>query len=218
MQPLSILERIERSPVILAVKDTARLDHLLGGNHDVIFILSGNICTLPHIVKKIHERDKIAIVHIDLIDGFAPREVVVDYIKKEVGADGIISTRPKLLKRGKELKLFTILRFFLLDSMALDNVKHTINQCEPDLVEVLPGIVTRYFREVAKIFQCPRDRRGPIKTPQDVLDALGWRRRYLRQYFSLGEIIYDLSRKKETRKAAETMRSQRRSLGRSDKT
>ncbi|NMA17428.1 MAG: glycerol-3-phosphate responsive antiterminator [Clostridiaceae bacterium] len=202
MQPLSIIEHIERSPIILAVKDTDRLDQLLGGSHDVIFILSGNICTLPNIVKKIHERNKIAIVHVDLIDGFAPREVVVDYIKKEVGADGIISTRPKLLKRGKELKLFTILRFFLLDSMALDNVKHTINQCEPDLVEVLPGIVTRYFREVAKIVQCPVIAGGLIKTPQDVLDALeGGAVAISASTFSLGEIntIFQEKRDKKSR-------------------
>lgn len=202
MQPLSIIEHIERSPIILAVKDTDRLDQLLGGSHDVIFILSGNICTLPNIVKKIHERNKIAIVHVDLIDGFAPREVVVDYIKKEVGADGIISTRPKLLKRGKELKLFTILRFFLLDSMALDNVKHTINQCEPDLVEVLLGIVTCYFREVAKIVHCPVIAGGLIKTPQDVLDALeGGAVAISASTFSLGEIntIFQEKRDKKSR-------------------
>ncbi len=198
MQPLSILERIERSPVIRQVKDTARLDYFLGGNHDVIFILSGNICTLPHIVKKIHERDKIAIVHIDLIDGFAPREIVVEYIKKEVDADGIISTRPKLLKRGKELGLFTILRFFLLDSMALDNVKHTISQCEPDLVEVLPGIVTSHFREVAQIVRRPVIAGGLIKTPQDVIEALeGGVIAISASTFSLGEINTIFQEKKD---------------------
>ncbi|NLZ66482.1 MAG: glycerol-3-phosphate responsive antiterminator [Clostridiaceae bacterium] len=202
MQPLSILERIERSPVILAVKDTDRIDQLLDGDHDVIFLLAGNICTLPDTVKKIQASGKVAIIHIDLMDGFAPREIVVDSIKKDVGADGIISTRPKLLKRGKELGLFTILRLFLLDSMALNNVKYTLNQCEPDLVEVLPGIVTRYFREVARIANRPVIAGGLIKTSQDVFDALeNGAIAISASTFSLGQIntLFQEKRKRESR-------------------
>lgn len=202
MQPLSILERIERSPVILAVKDTDRIDQLLDGDHDVIFLLAGNICTLPDTVKKIQASGKVAIIHIDLMDGFAPREIAVDSIKKDVGADGIISTRPKLLKRGKELGLFTILRLFLLDSMALNNVKYTLNQCEPDLVEVLPGIVTRYFREVARIANRPVIAGGLIKTSQDVFDALeNGAIAISASTFSLGQIntLFQEKRKRESR-------------------
>lgn len=202
MQPLTILERIERSPVILAVKDTDRLDQLLDGNHDVIFLLAGNICTLRDTVKKIQGRGKIAIVHLDLMDGLAPREIVVDSIKKDIGADGIISTRPKLLKRANELGLFTILRIFLLDSMALNNVKQTLNQCEPDLVEVLPGIVTRYFREIALIANRPVIAGGLIKTPQDVFDALeSGALAISASTFSLGQIntFFQEKREKESR-------------------
>ena len=62
-------------------------------------------------------------VHVDLISGLSSKEIVVDFIRKNTEADGIISTKAALIKRGKELKMFTVLRYFLLDSMAYENIR-----------------------------------------------------------------------------------------------
>lgn len=62
-------------------------------------------------------------VHTDLITGLAPKEVAVDYVSSVARADGVITTRPNLIRRGRELGLFTILRFFVFDSLSLENVR-----------------------------------------------------------------------------------------------
>ena len=42
-------------------------------------------------------------VHVDLISGLSPKEISVEYLQEHTEADGIISTKPSLIKKAKEL-------------------------------------------------------------------------------------------------------------------
>ena len=113
-------DAVESGPVIAAVKDAEGLVQACKVEEvQVIFILFGDICSIAEIVKKVKDAGKIAMVHMDLIVGLSSKEIVVDFIKQNTQADGIITTKPMLVKRAKELNLFTVLRYFLIDSMAL---------------------------------------------------------------------------------------------------
>ena len=74
-------------------------------------------------------------VHVDLISGLSPKEVSVEYLKEHTEADGIISTKPSLIKKAKELGMYTILRYFLLDSMAFENIRQQQHIVRPDFKE-----------------------------------------------------------------------------------
>ena len=91
------------SPVITAVKDDTGLTHAVEKDCTIVFILYGNVCNIPSIVEKVKERGKLAIVHVDLIAGLSSKEVAVDYIKENTRADGIISTRPGMVKDFMEI-------------------------------------------------------------------------------------------------------------------
>ena len=110
-------EAIEDSPIIAAIKDDEGLKKCLTSESRVIFILYGDICNIPDIVETVKSSGKIAMVHIDLIAGLSSKEIAVDFIQKYTKADGIITTKPALIKRAKELGLYTILRLFVIDSM-----------------------------------------------------------------------------------------------------
>jgi glycerol uptake operon antiterminator len=105
----------------------------------VVFTLCGDICNIAKIVDEIKDAGKIAIVHMDLVDGLSGKESTVDFIKEHTKADGIISTKPALIKRAKELGLYTILRIFILDSMAFENIRKQMSIAKPDALEILPG-------------------------------------------------------------------------------
>lgn len=113
-------DAIEENPVVAAVKDMdglktcCRLEDI-----KVVFILFGDICSIGEIVERVKETGRMAMVHVDLITGLSPKEVAVDFIRSNTQADGIITTKPSLIRRGKELSLCTVLRYFLIDSMAL---------------------------------------------------------------------------------------------------
>lgn len=114
------LDALEISPVIAAVKDDEGVDACLKSESQVVFILYGDICTIPEIVSKVKAAGKLAVVHLDLIHGLASKNIAADFIKKYTEADGVISTKPTIIHRAKELGMLTVLRVFLIDSMAYE--------------------------------------------------------------------------------------------------
>lgn len=167
-----MIDCLERSPIIAAVKNDRGLERVLAGEHPVVFLLYGDVVSLPELVERLHRAGKLAVVHADLIAGLGSRDVAVDYIHAVAKADGIISTRPAFIRRGRELGLFTVLRFFVFDSLSLDNVAASAAATQPDVVEILPGIMPKIVRRVARDLRCPLICGGLIMDKSDVVEAL----------------------------------------------
>ena len=101
---------LEDSPIIAAIKNDNDLTLALETDCKIIFILYGTVCNIEKIVSAIKNADKIAMVHLDLITGLASKEISVSFIKEFTKADGIISTKPALVKFAKELGFITVQR------------------------------------------------------------------------------------------------------------
>ncbi len=171
-----LFDAMEASPVIAAVKDFDGLEKCCAVEDvKVVFILFGDICNVGSIVKRIQEAEKIAMVHVDLIAGLDSREVSVDFIKEQTGADGIISTKQGLIRRGMELGMYTVLRIFVLDSLSLRNVDgldHQYVGAKPDCMEILPGVMPKIIRRICKKSRIPVIAGGLITDKEDVIGAL----------------------------------------------
>lgn len=165
-------EAIENTPIIPAVKDEESLKTCIESDSSVIFVLFGDICNIADIVEQIKEKDKLAMVHMDLIAGLGSKEVSVDYIKRRTRADGIITTKPILAKRAKELGLAVVLRFFIIDSMALSNLSKQTREARPDCIEVLPGVMPKVIRTITRENKIPLIAGGLITDKEDVCNAL----------------------------------------------
>ncbi len=160
------------SPVITAVKDEQGLEHAMDKECSIVFILFGNICNIGEIVEKIKAHGKLAVVHVDLIAGLGQREIAVDFIRQKTRADGIISTKPALVKRAMELGIIGGQRTFLIDSMAMENTLKQLAQFKPDFVEVLPGVVPKVIRRIHGAAPVPLVAGGLLTDKQDVVLAL----------------------------------------------
>jgi glycerol uptake operon antiterminator len=170
----SFFELMEANPVIAAIKDEKGLENCCACEEiRVVFILYGDICTIGAIVERVKAAGKIAMVHMDLIDGLKGKESTVDFIKQFTAADGIISTKTNLIKRAKELGLYTVLRFFILDSMAYENIQKQLGVVRPDALEILPGLMPKIIRRVSKLTRVPVIAGGLIAEKEDVMAALG---------------------------------------------
>lgn len=170
------VRQIEATPIIAAVKDDEGLDICLKSDVGVIFILYGDICTIPDIVGKIKASGRTAMVHMDLVGGLSPKDVSVDYIRKFTKADGIITTKSNLIPHAREIGMDTILRYFVLDSMALVSIEKQASHpsVRPDLIEVLPGIISpKTIRRINEISRVPVICGGLITDKEDVMNALG---------------------------------------------
>ena len=160
-------DAVEANPVIAAVKHDDGLQTAVEMEEiQVIFVLYGDICTIPEIVDRIKDSGKKALVHIDLIAGLSTKEISVEFIRRQTKADGIITTKPALVRRAKELGLFTVLRFFVIDSLSQRGMSR------PDFIEVLPGVMPKVLRKIAKVSRIPMIAGGLVTDREDVIQAL----------------------------------------------
>lgn len=170
------LEKIEASPVIAAVKDDKGLKRALQSDVDIVFILYGEVCTIPEIIQKIKDQKRMAMVHLDLVAGLSQKEAAVDYIRLRTKADGIITTRANLIRHAKESGLATVLRYFVLDSLALVNIEKQAQQhqaSQPDVIEILPGVISpKDLSRICEMSRVPVIAGGLIHDREDVMNAL----------------------------------------------
>ena len=97
----------------------------------------------------------------------------MDFLKKSTKAAGIISTKPHLIKRGNELGLITIQRFFMLDRLTYNNIKKHVRGTSPDIVEVMPAGLFKMIRYVLEeIGDTPLVASGLVLDKSDVMGAL----------------------------------------------
>lgn len=166
-------DMLEASPVIAAVKDMEGLERCCKlSDIRIVFILFGDICSIRDIAEKIKDAGKMAVVHMDLVGGLSAKEIAVDFIKNSTRADGIISTKPPLIRRGRELGLFTVLRYFLIDSMALENIRGQQHGVKPDVIEVLPGLMPDIIRKICQSSRTPIIAGGLLTDKKSVMAAL----------------------------------------------
>lgn len=161
------------SPVIAAVKDMDQLEDCLTlDNIRVVFLLFGDLCSIADIVARAKDAGKIVLAHADLIAGLSSsQEIAVDFLKQSTRLDGIITTKPNFIRRARELKLFTVMRLFVIDSMALSGIDK-LEAVRPDFIEVLPGVMPKTIRRIAQTTRIPILAGGLIKDKEDVVSAL----------------------------------------------
>lgn len=163
---------LKKSSVIAGVKDVADLDDALDSDCEVIFLLCGNIFNLRECVNKVHEKNKIIFIHIDLVEGFSRDSVALQYISQEIRPDGIISTKNNLLKGAKSLGMLTIQRIFIIDSLSISTAIKASQMINPDAIEIMPGIMPRITEQISSSLDVPVIVGGLISFREEVKMAL----------------------------------------------
>lgn len=169
---MALSDKLGENPVVAAVKNEEGLEQALASDCTVVFLLCGSICSVPRLTRRAAEAGKTVFVHADLIDGLASRDVSADFLREYTPAHGIISTKPSLIRRAKERGLGTVQRFFLIDSLALENLCRQLEHTRPELIEILPGVMPKVLRRVTEITSIPVIAGGLIRDKEDILAAL----------------------------------------------
>lgn len=166
------MEALEASPVIAAVRNDDGLKKCLASESAIVFILFGTICNIGQIVQTIKSAGKMALVHVDLIQGLSSKEIAIDFIDQFTEADGIITTKAPLVKRAKELGLYTVHRFFVIDTMAYESIAKTLRVSRPDCIEILPALMPKIIKEICKTSPTPVIAGGMVTDKEDVMALL----------------------------------------------
>ncbi len=175
MKHHEFVQMVEANPVIAAVKSDEGLRHCLETDIGIVFTLYGDLGSIEGIVKQIKDAGKIAMVHIDLVNGMQPKEVSLDFIRNRTEADGIITTKYSLVQHAKSLELNTVLRMFMLDSTSMETLDRYSRQdsVQPDIMELLPGtLLPDVIRRANKICRVPVMASGLITRKEEIMNAL----------------------------------------------
>lgn len=177
MEQQSLRELLEADPIIAAIKDEQDLAAVLRSQCRIVFILYGNLCSIGQIVRTLHGAGKLTFVHADLLDGASSRDVVVDFLHEATGTDGIISTKSSLLKAAHAHGMYTVHRFFLIDSLSRSTLVRQAAACGADCVEILPGYGPKGIQWVlqdmaAAHLDKPLIASGLVSCKEDVTNAL----------------------------------------------
>lgn len=160
------------NPIIAAVKDLGGLERCLEEeNIHVVFVLCGDVCSIGEITERIKAAGKISLVHVDLITGLSSKEIAVDFIQRNTAADGIITTRQSFIRRAQDLHMYSILRVFVIDSIALSSLEK-LDSLRPDFIEIMPGVMPKTIRKVCTNTSIPILAGGLIADKEDVMSAL----------------------------------------------
>jgi glycerol uptake operon antiterminator len=165
-------ELLRLTPVISAIKSMEDLEKSLNLGSRIVFVLFGDLLTISDIVSRLKNAGKVVMIHIDLVEGLAAREVAVDYLWENTGADGILSTKANLIKHAKNRGFLTIQRFFVLDSMALVNIEKQFPLEYADAMEILPGVMPKVIAKIARITKKPIIAGGLVSDEEDVQNSL----------------------------------------------
>ncbi len=164
---------LEVNPIIGAIKDEESFERALASDCGVVFLLNGDILTIREKVESLRREGKQVFVHIDMVSGVSSSPVIVDYIKRELKVEGIITTKTNIVKKAIEADLKVIQRFFFIDSMSLQNAMESLRKIKPQAIEIMPGIMPKIVNKLHKAYpDIPIICGGLIDSKEEIIAAL----------------------------------------------
>lgn len=159
-------------PVVPAIREDTSIQKVLSSRATSVFLLTGDIIELGQVIQLFHNSGKFVFVHIDLVKGLGKDEAALKFLKVQLKADGVITTKGNLVSFAKKIDLVPIQRIFLLDSQSLiTGIQQVRSHC-PDYIEVLPGLLPELIKQIKDETKIPIITGGLIKTVNQVREAL----------------------------------------------
>lgn len=172
MERQKLIDEFITNPVIAAVRDDLQMQRALLTCTGTVFLLSGSINTLAASCSAIRAAGRLCFLHVDLIDGLRPDQQGIRFVADVLRPTGIITTKPACVKWAQSAGLSTVQRIFMLDSSAVADGLRNIQSCNPDLVEIMPGVSDKAIRLACEHFNRPLIAGGLISTADEVKAAL----------------------------------------------
>ena len=171
LPPLRAL--LAETPIIPAVRNPEHLDAALACHGKIVYFLCGDPENIVDLLQKTLAGDKLPIVNMDLLSGFARDSSALSYLQKR-GLKGIISTHHESFRHAHALGMYVIQRTFLLDRGAMESVANQLKSTAADALEVLPAIAAPRLVESIRTLrpEMPLVGGGLIQSMREIEDLL----------------------------------------------
>lgn len=157
--------------IIAAVRTEAEFESAVNSKAGIIFHLSPDLHTVSDMAKTAHSKGKKLFIHIDLATGIGKDKSGILYVKN-AGIDGILSTRVNIIKSARECGVFTVQRFFIVDSHSIDTTVEAVRASKADMIEIMPGLLTKAVKKLRQLVNVPIIAGGMIDSAEEIEGAL----------------------------------------------
>ena len=162
---------MDKFNVIAAARSDSELLIASKSKVDIIFMLSPNISDIKKQTELVHSRGKKIFIHLDLAEGIGKDEYGIRFAKEQ-GVDGIISTRTNIIKMAKKEGLFTVQRFFLVDSQSVAITIESAKNSKADMIKIMPGTISKIINRLKEELKTPIVAGGLIETKEEIKEAI----------------------------------------------
>jgi glycerol uptake operon antiterminator len=163
--------RVRQAPCCAAIVAGSQLDRAIASHAQVLFILRGNGLELSGAIDRIHEAGKLVAVHLDLVAGLHADHWGASWLARS-GADAIITSHGQLIPLLRNEGVTAILRVLLSRRSHLETAVTAIRRSEPDIAEVLPGVILPSVIGLLPPFGLPLLGGGFVRTEADARAVL----------------------------------------------
>ena len=157
--------------IIAAVRSKEDFQAATESKSNIIFMLAPNISDIKKQADLAHKAGKKFFIHLDLAEGIGKDEYGIRFAKEQ-GVDGIISTRTNIIKIAKKENLYTVQRFFLVDSHTVETAVETAKSSKADMIEIMPGTIAKVIKRLKAELNIPIIAGGLIETDKEIADAV----------------------------------------------
>lgn len=163
--------RLTRNPVIASVFGVEAIPGFIASGCQVCILANVALHELAGLLEALSDAGKYTFVNLDACSGLGHDRGGVEYLK-QIGAEGIISTKTALIQRANTLGMVTMQKVFVTDRSNLPRNTMAIEQSKPHLVQVMPWPVISHLAEGERRSLAPFIAAGFIRTGADVARAL----------------------------------------------
>lgn len=157
--------------IIAAVKSDEGLEIAIKSGVEIIFLLSPNIEKIKNQAEIVHSAGKKLFIHLDFAEGIGRDEYGIRFVKSQ-GVDGIISTRTNIIKLARKLGLFSVQRFFIVDTQSIDTTVESAEASKADMIEIMPGTMSKVIKRLKDRLKMPVVAGGLIETTDEIKEAI----------------------------------------------
>ncbi len=139
---------LREQKIIPAISNHQELRAFLQSHLTCGILMNFQLAQLAELVAEMKSKNKKVLIHSELIKGLSSDEYGAIYLIQSLKVDGIISSKPKVIEICKKRKVIGILRFFLKDSISLEQSIEVAQKANPDYLEVLPACCLDIIPEI----------------------------------------------------------------------
>lgn len=170
----AFFKRLDTHRMVASIKEPKQIEIALSLKNRLsgVFLLTGHIGVIKGYVDLFKSHQLPVFLHLEKIGGLSTDSYGLDFLAKVINPTGIITTKTNVVKIAKKMGLFTIQRFFLIDTEGLENISKSLSQIEPDIIEVMPARIPEMIGGIKTFTSIPIITGGLLFERSHIMECL----------------------------------------------